>query len=212
VPRQYLAFSGVSVTFSYVDPGYVGIAGFANHLNAYTPLFGSLPCFRFLYIANSAANFKRAEERISALIQASFWADVSTEVLRYFRLRKAWEMKRYGLFSNDEIGWLNEATRRFDGERFEGFYTSWLSGSSGDEAIRRELAQVNPAKQVQFGTCLVNTSRSGHRFAQKHLQSASAPHFRAGDSALQPSTEANVAESRELTRKEEPRRDAAKFG
>ena len=212
MPRQYLAFSGVSVTFSYVDPGYVGIAGFANHLNAYTPLFGSLPCFRFLYIANSAANFKRAEERISALIQASFWADVSTEVLRYFRLRKAWEMKRYGLFSNDEIGWLNEATRRFDGERFEDLYTAWLSGNSGDDAVRGEFTQVNPAKHVQFATCLVNTSRSGHRSAQKRLKSTSAPHFRAGDTSLQRRMEGNAAESKELTRKEEARRDAAKFG
>src|SRR5215469_16891813 len=188
------------VTFSYVDPGYAGIAGFANHLSAYTPLFGSLPCFRFLYIANSAANFKRAEERFSALIQAPFWADVSTEVLRYFRLRKAWEMKRYGLFSNDEIGWLNEATRRFDGERFEGFYTSWLSGSSGDEAIRREFAQENPAKKSQFATCLVNTSRLRHRSAQERLKCASAPHFRPGDSPLQPRTEANFTGRKELTR------------
>jgi len=29
------------VTFSYEDPGYAGIAGFANHLNAYTPLLRS---------------------------------------------------------------------------------------------------------------------------------------------------------------------------
>ena len=199
------------VTFSYVDPGYVGIAGFANHLNAYIPLLRSLPRFRFLYIANSAANFKRAEERFSALVRAPFGADVSTELLRYFRLRKAWEMKRYGLFSNDEIGWLNDATRRFQGERFEGLYTAWLSGNAGDDAVRREFTQVNPAKHVQFATCLVNTSRSGPRSAQKHLKSASAPHFRAGDSALQPSTEANVAESKELTREEETRRDAAKF-
>src|SRR5215469_11946301 len=194
------ASSSPVVTFSYVDPGYVGIAGFANHLSAYTPLFRTLPCFRFLYIANSAANFRRAEERFSVLIQAPFWGDVSTEVLHYFRLRKAWEMKRYGLFSNDEIGWLNEATRRFDGERFEGFYTSWLSGSSGDEAIRREFAQENPAKQSQFATCLVNTSRLRHRSAQERLKCASAPRFRPGDSPLQPRTEANFTGRKELTR------------
>ena len=120
-------------------------------------------------------------------------------------------MKRYGLFSNDEIGWLNDATRRFDGERFEDLYTAWLSGNSGDDAVRGEFTQVNPAKHVQFATCLVNTSRSGQRSAQKRLKSASAAHFRVGDSALQPSTEANVAESKELTREEETRRDAAKF-
>ena len=92
------ASSSPVVTFSYVDPGYAGIAGFADYLNAYTPLLRSLLGFRFLYIANSAANFKRAEERFSALVRAPFQADASTEVLRYFQLRKAWEMKRYGLF------------------------------------------------------------------------------------------------------------------
>src|SRR5215467_15616427 len=73
------ACSSPVVTFSYVDPGYAGIAGFANHLSAYTPLLRSLPRFRFLYIANSAANFKRAEERFSALIQTPSWAGLSTE-------------------------------------------------------------------------------------------------------------------------------------
>src|SRR6516165_5159708 len=171
------ASSSPVVTFSYVDPGYAGIAGFANHLNAYIPLLRSLPRFRFLYIANSAANFKRAEECFSALVRAPFRADVSTEVLRYFQLRKAWEMKRYGLFSNDEIAWLNDATRRFQGECFEGLYTAWLSGSAGDDAIRREFTQVNPAKQVQFAKYLFNTSRSGRVSAQKRLKNTSAPYF-----------------------------------
>src|SRR5262249_60736160 len=99
----------------------------------------SLPRFRFLYITNSAANFRRAEERFSALVQAHVRADVSTELLRYFRLRKAWEMKRYGLFSNDDIGSLNDATRGVQGERFEGRYTAWLSANADDEGIRREF-------------------------------------------------------------------------
>ena len=41
------ASSSPVVTFSYVDPGYAGVAGFANHLNVYAPLLRSLlggPC------------------------------------------------------------------------------------------------------------------------------------------------------------------------
>ena len=41
------------VTLSYVDPGYPSIAGFANHLNAYRPLFQELNEFQFLLISNS---------------------------------------------------------------------------------------------------------------------------------------------------------------
>jgi hypothetical protein len=165
------------VTFSYVDPGYAGIAGFANHLNAYIPLLRSLPRFRFLYIANSAANFKRAEERFSALVRAPFRADVST-------------------CSQTTKSAGGTMPRRFQGECFEGLYTAWFSGSAGDDAIRREFTQVNPAKQVQFATYLVNTSRSGQVSAQKRLKNTSAPYFRAGDSSLQPRMEANVLESK----------------
>ena len=200
------------VTFPYVDPGYAGIAGFANHLNAYIPLLRSLPRFCFLYIAYSGANFKRAGERFSALVRVPFRAEVSTEVLRYFRLRKAWEMKRYGLFSNDDIGWLNDATRRFHGERFEGLYTAWFSGNAGDDAIRREFTQESPAGQIQFATCLVNTSRPSHRSAQRRLKTASAPHFRPGECSLQLRTEGNSPGRKELTPEEKTRRGPAKFG
>jgi hypothetical protein len=153
------ASSSPVATFSYVDPGYAGIAGFANHLNAYAPLLRSLGRFRFLYIANSATNFKRAEERFSALVQAPFRADDSTEVLRYFQLRKAWEMKRYGLFSNDEIAWLNEATRRFEGDTFEALYCDWLTGTITAEAVCRELTPAAPQRSVEFATYLVGESR-----------------------------------------------------
>ena len=147
------------VTFSYVDPGYAGIAGFANHLSAYAPLLRSLPRFRFLYIANSPENFKRAEQRFSVLVQAPFQADVSTEVLRYFQLRKAWEMKRYGLFSNDEIAWLNEATRRFEGDTFETLYCDWLTGKITAEAVRKELRPAAAQRSVEFATYLVRENR-----------------------------------------------------
>ena len=52
------------VTLSYVDPGYSSIAGFANHLNAYSPLFRELNEFRFLLISNSAVHFARCGEML----------------------------------------------------------------------------------------------------------------------------------------------------
>ena len=108
--------------------------------------------------------------------------------------------------------WLNDATRRFDGERFEGLSTAWLSGRASDDAIRREFTQGSATKQVHFATCLVNTSRPSHRSAQRRLKTASAPHFRPGDCSLQQGAEGNSAGRKELTREEETRRDAAKFG
>jgi hypothetical protein len=206
------ASSSPVVTFSYVDPGYAGIAGFANHLNAYAQLFRCLPGFRFVYVANSTAHFKRAEERFSALIKSPLLIDSSTEALRYFRLRKAWEMKRYGLFSNGEIEWLNDATRRYHGQRIESLYSAWLSGQAGDDAIRNEFAQTSPEKQIEFATYLISTGRSWQRSAQHQQKRASAPHFRPKDLSLQACPEANCMERHEIRRAEKARRDAAKFG
>ncbi len=151
------------VTFSYVDAGYAGLAGFANHLNAYDPLFRCLAAFRFVYSLNSTVHFTQAEERFSTLVQSPLVADTSTDLLRYFRLRKAWERKRYGLFSNAEIEWLNEATGRFHGERFESLYSLWLSGQTNDETVPHEFTQANPEKQIHFATYLVNRNRSWQR-------------------------------------------------
>ena len=200
------------VTFSYVDPGYAGIAGFANHLNDYHPLFLRLPAFRFVYIANSAVHFTQAEERFSTLIRSPLVADVSTDLLRYFRLRKAWEMKRYGLFSNAEIEWLNEATSRFRDERFASLYSLWLSGQVNDETVPREFMQASPQKQVHFATYLVNRNRSWPRTPANQQKCASAPHFRPRNFSLQPCAEANFAERNEIPRQEKARKDAAKFG
>jgi hypothetical protein len=157
------ASSSPVVTFSYVDPGQASTAGFATHLHAYQPLFMQLNGFRFLYIANSPANFASAERCFSERVLTVFAGDISGEILRYFRLRNAWEMKRYGLFSNDEIEWLNEATRRFHGDKFEALYSAWSSGQMTADAVRREFTQTSPHRKAEFATYLV----AEHEFVVK---------------------------------------------
>jgi len=152
-----------AVTLSYVDPGYAGLAGFANHLYAYLPLFRQVGNFSFLYIANSPVHFLRAEECFSSLVKAPLEADVSSEVLRYFRLRNAWELKKYASLSTNDIEWLKNATERFDGDRFEGWYHAWSSGASTENALRRELEQAKPHRNVAFRTCLVAARRFGSK-------------------------------------------------
>jgi hypothetical protein len=147
------------VTFSYVDPGQSSIKGFATHLNAYHPLFSQLDQFRFLYISGSVANFLRAERYFSEGVSADLSSDISSEILRYFRLRKAWDQKKYALFSNNEIEWLNNATKRFHGDRFEGLYAQWFSGELGADAVRGEFAQAGPRPKAEFATYLVGEHR-----------------------------------------------------
>ncbi len=160
------------VTLSYVDSGYAGVAGFENHLNAYNPLFRHLTDFRFLYLANSTAQFNRAEERFSTLVTAPLLRDTSAEFLRYFQYRKVWEARKYGLFADEQIEWLNEATRGWKGECFEALYSSWLSGLSA-EAVRQEFAKAEPPKRIQFVTYLVKISR----FAERASRNGGEAHF-----------------------------------
>ena len=68
-------------------------------------------------------------------------------------------MKRYGLFSNDEIAWLNEATRRFDCDTFETLYCDWLTGKITAEAVRKELRPAAAQRSVEFATHLVRENR-----------------------------------------------------
>ena len=57
-----------------------------------------------------------------------FSRDCRREVLRYFRASESVGPKKYALFSNDDIEWLNDANSRFHGDRFDALYTAWCSG------------------------------------------------------------------------------------
>ncbi len=149
------------VTFSYVDPGQASLAGFANHIHAYLPLFRQLGDFSFLYIANSPVHSVRVEECFSSVVKAPLEADVSSEVLRYFRLRNAWELKKYGSLSANDIEWLKEATHRFHSDRFDGWYKSWSSGALAEPSLRKEFEQMRPHRNVTIRTCLITASRFG---------------------------------------------------
>jgi hypothetical protein len=163
------------VTFSYVDPGQASRAGFANHLHAYLPLLRQLETFSFLYIANSPVHFLAAEQRFVSLVRVPLQADISCELLRYFRLRNAWDLKRYGSLSVSDIEWLKEATHRFRGERFEGWYHAWSSGVLTEESLRTEFEQLRPHRSANFRTCLVAATRSGKKSSAEERESALHP-------------------------------------
>jgi hypothetical protein len=143
------------VTFTYVDPGQTSLAAFANHLRAYLPLLGQLEAFSFLYLANSPAHFLRAEQCFSRLVGTPLEVGASSEILRYFQLRHAWELKKYGSLSASDVEWLKEATRRFHGHRFDCSYLAWASGTLTEPALEAELRRLRPERRAQFRTCLV---------------------------------------------------------
>jgi hypothetical protein len=177
------------VTFSYVDPGQASLAGFANHLHAYLPLLRQLERFAFLYIATSPIHFVSAERCFASLVRTPLDADVSTEILRYFRLRSAWELKKYGSLSAADIEWLKDASHRFPGDRFEGSYRAWTAGLLTERALRSEFGQLIPHRNVSFRTCLVAATRFGRKGLPEE-----------GESALHPSSSPHSSPAASLLR------------
>jgi hypothetical protein len=147
------------VTFGFVDSGTGSPWSFVAYLAAYHGLFRHLKSFRLLYIATRATEFRRAEDRFRASVKQPLESDVYCEILRYFEIRRKWEKHEYVVPVTADFEFLNEARRRFHGERFESLYQAWIAGRIAERELRLELSQLAPERTVSFDTYLV---RNGH--------------------------------------------------
>src|SRR2546421_7597009 len=148
------------VTLSYVDSGFETPSHFVSHLGAYQGLFRQLKSFRFLYIAAKDAYFQKAEERFRSLVKRPLESDVSGEILRYFQVRRKWERHEYVVPVTEDLEFLNEARRRFHGDRFESLYQASSSGTITGRDLRLEFSQLKPDRPVFFWTFLAQEHRS----------------------------------------------------
>jgi hypothetical protein len=148
------------VTFTYVDAGSATIANLGVHLASYQGLFRHLSAFRFVYVANRPASFGRAERRFRSFVKEPLETDVSSEILRYFVIRRKWERHEYVVPVTEDLEFLSDARRRFHGDRFEKLFRSWEAGRTSECDLRAEFAQVSPGKKVSFETYLVRNGSS----------------------------------------------------
>ncbi len=148
------------VGFSYVDAGSASTASLGVHLAAYQRLFGYLNAFRFLYIANRPAAFGRAERCFRSFVKEPLETDVAVEILRYFSIRQKWERHEYVVPVTEDLEFLSDARRRFQGQRFEDLYASWEAGRIDEGALRAEFTQPPPGRKVSFETYLVRNASS----------------------------------------------------
>jgi hypothetical protein len=148
------------VTFGFVDCGTGSLWSFVAHLAAYQGLFRHLKSFRLLYIAPRATEFRRAEDRFRASVKRPLESDVSGEILRYFEVRRKWEKHEYVVPVTADFEFLNEARRRFHGDRFESLYQAWMAGRIAERELRLEFSQLRPERTVFFDSYLVRNGRS----------------------------------------------------
>jgi len=142
--------SSTVVTFTYVQGQEVHLTEFVRHLEVYLPLFRQLSEFRFLYLARLDSHFEKAKELFDSLVAIPLGSDVSADLLRYFQIRKAWDLARYSSLTETDLIFRNQAKTRFSGQRFEHLYRGWKAGRVTESDICRDFGGSNRHATVHF--------------------------------------------------------------
>lgn len=140
------------VTFTYIQGPEANLAGFVHHLQAYLPLFRELSEFHFVFLAHANALFVKAAELFRDLVTIPLQSNPAEDLLRYFAIRKAWDLAKYTSVTEGDLIFRNLAKERFCGPRFEHSYRAWKVGRMPDSQIREELRGSDKPHAVHFET------------------------------------------------------------
>jgi hypothetical protein len=149
---MFLGSASPVVTFTYVHESTPGFADFVAHWQSYLPLFRQLSQFDVVYVSRTDAHFARAREIFDSLVKIPLESDIAEDLLRYFRVRKLWDEKRYAEVRDAELIFRNEARSRFQGGTFEGLYRNWKIGQVSAEAIEQKFARNDRRRTIRFET------------------------------------------------------------
>jgi hypothetical protein len=163
-------------TFTYIDPGFENVKGFRLHLETYSAFLNRLSGFEFIYACPTTNPFHAVEHAFEALIAPRPHQQLA-QVMKYFRLRVAWEAKRYGQLSNADLEFLNDAKSRFAGDAIQSLYAKWIAGGFGEDQLTLALqALLGSERKIQFKTYKLpysyllfdqNSSVSGKPFSNR---------------------------------------------
>src|SRR6266478_3274557 len=142
--------SSTVVTFTYIHGSEANLTEFVHHLETYLPLFRQLSAFRFLYLARVDSHFQKAKELFDSLVAIPLGSDVSADLLRYFQIRKAWDLGSYTSLSEADLIFRNQAKTRFGGQRFEHLYRGWKTSRVSDSDISQEFGGSDRHATVHF--------------------------------------------------------------
>ena len=154
-PMFLSSASGHVVTFTYVHAATSTLVDFAHHLETYLPLFRQLSEFSFVYASRTNACFANATEVFRSLVKIPLEHEIADQLLRYFRVRRAWDERRYGAVTDADLLFREAARTRFSGTRFEALYRGWKRQRMTEESIRREFGGTPRKRKVSFDTCLL---------------------------------------------------------
>jgi hypothetical protein len=114
-----------------------------------------------VYASRADLHFGKATEIFHSLVKIPLESDIAGDLLRYFRVRKSWEEKRYATVSDADLIFRNHAKSRFGGQRFEALYRGWKNGRVSESGIRQELGTDDRERKVEFETFLISRMPAG---------------------------------------------------
>src|SRR6266576_554072 len=150
------SFSPPVVTFTFVDPGLGILDSFKTHLLAYGSLFEALPEVRLVYVSPRQTQFEVARKIFLATAGRPAKKDPGDEILRYFRLQKLWDERKYGKLTTDDMEFLHLSDKRYARHRCQRLYPSWRDGIVSDDYVRSEIQDLAPPRKVIFESELVD--------------------------------------------------------
>ena len=145
-----------TVTFTFIQGVETSLMGFVHHLQMYLPLFRELSEFRFLFLARTNAHFLKASELFRDVVTIPLQSNPSEDLLRYFSIRKAWDLAEYTSLTEGDLIFRNLARERFAGARFEHLYRAWKAGRIADTEIREDLQGSDKPHLTQFSTQILD--------------------------------------------------------
>ncbi len=145
-----------TVNFSFFHGLGGSISRFAHHLESYLPLFHRLVRFDLWFLARDKIHFANASELFRDLITIPLQSNPSTDILRYFRIRKAWDFGDRCSLTESDLAFQDRVKQRFDGQRFENLYRSWRANRILESDIRSRIGGRDQPHIVQFHTQIVN--------------------------------------------------------
>jgi hypothetical protein len=138
------------VTFTFIQGREASMTAFVHHLEAYLPLFRQLSEFRFLYLARVDSHFQIAREVFDSRVAIPLQSNAAGDLVRYFAIRQAWDLRQYGSLSEADLIFRNRAKARFAGDRFEHLYRGWKAGRVTESNIRQEFGADSRPHSVHF--------------------------------------------------------------
>ena len=101
-----------------------------------------------LFIHQDWYRIAEAESCFNAMLRSRGESHLESPGLaRYFELRLAWERKEYGKVGSEELMYLNQSRREYQGSRYELLYDEWKKGALDGSNRASETQEIQLSGQ-----------------------------------------------------------------